>query len=223
MSPSDVKRIVERYESKLAIHGYSPESLCCGKGGRSEIRFGVMGEPILAKPESSVLDVGCGFGDLFDYLRARGWRGRYTGLDLVPGLLKVARERHPELNFRQVTSVDDLDALEKHDFVIAVSTMNLRLENNGNEAYIKNFVSRMFKIANEACMFDFQSTYVDFQNKMAWHTNPMWIMEFANTLTHRLVLRADYMPYEFCMCLYKETTKSERNVYTAAEAIYTRP
>jgi SAM-dependent methyltransferase len=223
MTPSDIERLVKRYEDKLAVHGYSPESLCCGRGGRSEIRFGVMGEPILAKPDSSVLDIGCGFADLFDYLRAKGWRGRYTGVDLVPGLLKVARERHPELDLRQVSGADDLDAVGRHDFVIAVSTMNFKLENNGNEAYIRNFVSRMFHLAEVACMFDFQTTYVDFQSPLAWHTSPIWIMEFANTLTRRLVLRADYMPYEFCMVLYKDTAKSERNVYRAAEAVYTKP
>src|SRR3990172_1156957 len=158
MRESDVRRIVQRYECKLAAHGYSPESLCCGKGGRSEIRFGVMAQPILEQPDSSVLDIGCGFADLYDHLQARGWHGKYTGLDLVPGLLAVGQERHPGADLRLVSGIADLDHVEPHDFVIAVSTMNFRLQDGANESYIKAFVTRMFHLAREACMFDFQST-----------------------------------------------------------------
>ena len=49
----------------------------------------------------SVLDVGCGFADLYDHLRGRGWEGRYRGLDIVPGLLDVARRRHPSLDLQE--------------------------------------------------------------------------------------------------------------------------
>jgi SAM-dependent methyltransferase len=44
---------------------------------------------------ASVLEVGCGTGDLLAALRPR----RGVGVDLSPGLLAVARARHPDLTF----------------------------------------------------------------------------------------------------------------------------
>ena len=39
---------------------------------------------------ANVLDVGCGNGRLRAFLRARGWRGRYVGIDNSTGLLAEA-------------------------------------------------------------------------------------------------------------------------------------
>ena len=43
--------------------------------------------------EASVLDLGCGNGELWQVLASRGQRGVYCGLDFSTGLLQAARER----------------------------------------------------------------------------------------------------------------------------------
>jgi SAM-dependent methyltransferase len=42
--------------------------------------------------EASLLDLGCGNGELWRALAARGQRGAYLGLDFSPGLLQAAQE-----------------------------------------------------------------------------------------------------------------------------------
>ena len=170
-----------------------------------------MSEQILNNLNSSVLDIGCGFADLFDYLREHGWEGKYKGVDLVPGFIDKIRERNRYIDVQCVNDVNDLDGLGNFDYVIAVSTMNFKL--NDNEKYIKMFVDKMFKICNKACIFDFMTTKVDFQHELAWHTNPIWIFEFAHSLTKKLQYHSHYMPYEFCLVLYKDCQMSSRNVY----------
>lgn len=88
---------VERYDARLRRLGYSPETLGWGKPGREHVRFAVQADAVIEVRAESVLDVGCGYADLFDHLRARGWEGRYHGIDIVPGLLEEAKRRHPEL------------------------------------------------------------------------------------------------------------------------------
>jgi tRNA (uracil-5-)-methyltransferase TRM9 len=43
--------------------------------------------------EASLLDLGCGNGELWRALAARGQRGAYLGLDFSPGLLQAAQEQ----------------------------------------------------------------------------------------------------------------------------------
>ena len=43
--------------------------------------------------EASLLDLGCGNGEIWRTLAARGQHGAYVGVDFSPGLLQAARER----------------------------------------------------------------------------------------------------------------------------------
>jgi SAM-dependent methyltransferase len=213
MDTAAIRSYIDRYETALAKYGDSPASLCDGKGGRQDVRFAVLAGPALADPVSSVLDIGCGFADLYAFLRANGWRGRYTGIDIVPGLLRVAREHYPEIALYEHDASDSLDAFAAHDYVIASGVMNLKLPNGGNPAHIERFLSTMFAHALQAVSVDFMTSNVDFVQPRAWHTDPAWAWSVANRLTRRIALRADYMPFEFALFLYKDAAVSARNVY----------
>ena len=64
-------------------------------------------------PAHSVLEVGCGIGQLLAALRpARG-----VGLDISPEMVRVARQRDSRLEFR-VRDVEALDLEEKFDYVV---------------------------------------------------------------------------------------------------------
>lgn len=217
MDRAAIRQYIDRFETELAKHGPARAALCDGRGGRQDIRFPVIAGPALANPDASVLDVGCGFADLYGFLRGAGWRGRYTGIDIVPGLLKVARERYPDIELHEHDGSEHLDRFPAHDFVIASGVMNLALPNGGNEAHIERVLAAMFDRAHEAACADFMTSYVDFKHPGAWHTDPAWALTAANRLTRRVTLRADYMPYEFCLFLYKNVAVSARNVFQAME------
>lgn len=213
MERLDRARYIERYEGRLKEFGYSPQTLGWGKNGRQEVRFSVLAEPILRMPESSVLDVGCGFADLYDYLAAHGWRGTYHGIDLVPGLVDVARERRPGVRV-EVADIAELSGDGAYDFVCASGIFNARLEADDNAAHIERSVGRMFALSRVAACVDFMTTYVDFQHPTAWHTDPCWALGMARRLSARFVLRSDYMPFEYALLLYRRDEWSPRNVFT---------
>jgi SAM-dependent methyltransferase len=208
---------VQRYEKRLQEFGYSPATLGWGVNGRQEVRFSVLAEPALRMPESSVLDVGCGFCDLYDFLDNRGWQGRYTGIDIVPGLLEVAKERHPGLDVRELDITDDSALLEEYDFVISSGVLNAALPSGSNEAHIEVALRSMYRRSRFATCVDFLSSYVDFQKPGAYHTDPGWALAAAKRLTRRVLLRHDYMPYEFSLLLFRDDVVSERKVFRAFE------
>lgn len=220
MQPRDRKAYVERYEDRLRQFGHSPESLGWGKTGRQEFRFAVLGALAIANPASSVLDVGCGFADLYDYLRSRGWTGRYVGVDLVPGLIEAARRRHADLDLR-TADIDELrGSSERFDYVIASGIFNARLSSEPNEAHIERSLAQMFALCTGALCVDFMSAYVDFKHETAWHTDPAWAIDVARRLSRRFSLRHDYMPYEFALCIHRDASISARNVFAAHDPGY---
>src|SRR5580704_12310857 len=62
-------------------------------------------------PGLRVLEIGCGLGDLLAAVKpARG-----VGVDFSPEMVKLARERHPEIEF-QVADALEFDCSEKFDY-----------------------------------------------------------------------------------------------------------
>ena len=217
MKAEDRLDIVQRYEKRLQEFGYSPATLGWGAQGRQEVRFSVLAAFALSMPDSSVLDVGCGFCDLHDFLTNRGWHGRYTGIDIVPGLLEAARQRHPGLDIRQLDITDTSEALEEYDFVISSGAFNAALPSGRNNDHAELALRRMHQQSWQATCVDFLSTYVDFQKPGAYHTDPAWALAAAKRLTRRVLLRLDYMPYECAIFLFRDDTISERRVFQRFE------
>jgi SAM-dependent methyltransferase len=78
---------------------------------------------------ASILDVGCGYGDLLDYINRKGVKIReYTGIDIVPEYIWDAQRR-----FKGGTFIEG-DYLEtkvpKADFAVCIGGLNLKFENN---------------------------------------------------------------------------------------------
>ncbi len=218
MHRSDKQAYIDRYTKRLQQFGYSPQTLGWGQNGRQEVRFSVLGDLILKQAGCSILDVGCGFADFHDYLVARGWSGRYCGIDIVPGLLEIAKQRHPQLDLRAVDIVDfPLEQASQFDFVVASGVFNAKLEEQDNKEHIERCVTHMFHLTKTATCVDFLSTHVDFQDPLAWHTDPGWAAALANRLSGRFQIRHDYMPFEFALIVFKDASRSRRNVFTATE------
>jgi SAM-dependent methyltransferase len=215
MHPTDRDEYIRRYEQRLAQYGYSPAALGWGALGRQDVRFSVLAGPALEDPECSVLDVGCGFADLHDYLRVGGWRGQYHGIDIVPGLLEVARSRRPELDLRllDVSECED----DEYDVVIASGIFGARLTAEPNPPHIERTLITMLRLARRVACADFLSTHVDFQRPEAWHTDPSWAVQAAARIAPRFLLRHDYMPYEFALFLYRDAATSDRRVFAGYE------
>jgi len=212
----DKKNYIEKYEKRLAQYGYSPLTLGWGKGGRQDVRFSVLAKDVLKHPDSSVLDVGCGFADLEKFLTKRGWKGKYTGIDIVPGLIETALKQNKHLDVRQIDITGkQAETLGQYDYVISSGALNARLLNYDNNEHIRCFLSRMYEKANICVTVDFMTSYVDWHAEGSWHTDPGWAYGEARKLSKRIMIRSDYMPWEFALIIYKDDRISKNNVFQA--------
>ncbi|OGJ87089.1 MAG: hypothetical protein A2268_15385 [Candidatus Raymondbacteria bacterium RifOxyA12_full_50_37] len=201
MNSQDKALTIKRYANRYREHGYSPLSLGWGKGGRQKIRFGAMAG-IGIGPSDSVLDVGCGFGDFQAYLKGQGWKGRYLGIDFVDDFLLEARKQHPQI---RVKNADILSRsfVERFDFVVSSGIFNTRLKHEkGEYAYIRKMMARMLSLSRKGVACDFISSYVDFRNKTTFHAEPEKLCAIAKSLSRRVLMRHDYLPFEFMVYMY---------------------
>ena len=201
MEAVDRDAYVERYERRLAEHGHAPETLGW-RPGREQARFGVVADVVAETGARSLLDVGCGFADLLDFLREQGWDGDYHGIDLVPGLLAEARRRHPSLPLDEA-DIAGYEPGRTFDVVVASGVFNYELQAEDNRDHIARSVARMFALARRAICVDFLTTAVDYRHPGAWHTDPAWALDLGRGLSERAELRQDYLPFEFALVVHR--------------------
>ena len=75
---------------------------------------------LLIPPAASVLEIGCGSGELLAHIRA----ARKVGVDLSPRQIEAARLRVPEAEFH-VQAGETLELNERFDYIIVADTFNL--------------------------------------------------------------------------------------------------
>ena len=79
----------------------------------------------------SLLDIGCGLGDLYRHLLAvENIPKSYTGTDLVPNMVELAKEQQPNCNFVCCDVFSEPPAPKRFDTIYCSGVFNLRTKNN---------------------------------------------------------------------------------------------
>ncbi len=198
MKPRDVGILKRFYDGRYRSYGYDPRSLGWIVGTQ-QIRFKQL-TSIGDLNGCAVLDVGCGFGDLYGYLQAKGIRVDYTGIDLSPDFIKTARKLYPDARF-VVGDFEDAHFDGMFDWSFESGIFNLKIENN--DAFIRNTLKKMFRLSKKGFAADFLNSRTLFRDGSMYYQDPEAMRYFCHSLSGRVVLKSGYRPAEFCVYVYK--------------------
>jgi len=157
--------ILKHYAKLYKKFGSSPASIGWTRG-KQDIRFNAITE-IGRLNNSSILDVGCGFGDLLSFLDKRKLQVKYTGVDINQKFIEIAKKKYQKSIF-EVRDIEEKPFTKKFDWVFAIGTTN----HGGSYRYIQQLLSQMFRISKKGIVMDFLSTYVDFTKSGNFHASP---------------------------------------------------
>ncbi len=208
MSKFDYENIKRFYSERYRLHGYSPKSLGWDKG-KQQVRFDVLTSNYDFAGKK-VLDIGCGFGDLATFLEKKYSDFTYHGVDLSNEFVTKACEFHQGKIGRTFEAIDilSLNNETKYDYAIASGTFNLALPNCDNYQFLEQVIEKTLDVCRDGFAFDFLSDKVDYQLKDTFHYAPEKVLEIAYKYSRNIVLRNDYMPFEFALILSKNDSFS---------------
>lgn len=201
MDEKDKKLIQSRYKERLLQYGPGIKALASGTEDRRAIRFDILAE-IGIEEGSSVLDVGCGLADFYSYLNMNGINVQYTGIDIVPELIKAAQTKNPNLNLQVRDLQENPFPESSFDYVVCSQVFNLELGADKNHNLAKDMIRNMYQTARYGVAVDLLTSYVDFKQEHLHYYQPEEIFSYAKQLTRRVILRHDYPLFEFCIYLY---------------------
>lgn len=206
---NETKTPDDYWNQRAREYGYDLKTLAYGSKLTQERKFDVLISGIKGK-RIKILDVGCGFGDLYFHMTQRGYMVDYLGVDVSEQIVKLARKSHPELRIINGDLLqEDLFAGEKFDYVLStgincvVHGQNFELE--------REMISQMFCLCTKGVAIGLQSAIYLQSNPEAasdttsWYSDPVSLCEYAlKNISPWANLRHDYMLHDFTIFLYRE-------------------
>lgn len=209
---TDRRKQAEYYEKLLGQYGDHFLSLDWKSPESQDSRFNIFADLInmFAPQKISVLDVGCGFGDFYDYLAKNKFNADYAGFDIAPKIIDMAKKKYPNTKF----AVKDIlvePVNEKYDFVFLSGALNICFgDRESHLEYIKSMLIQMYELCNIAVGVNFLSSQAmyflreeDLKQKQYFYTKPEEAVSIAKGMTNRFMLRHDYHPGDFTVYLIK--------------------
>lgn len=188
------------YQRGLEKYGESPEALHWYDYRSMGLRFRNLVKDIEIE-DRSVLDAGCGMGDLIPYLYARSANFRYLGVDINPGFIAIAKKRYKGHDFAVGNPFSGKYG-RRADLVFSSGVMNINVKNW--QRHRLQMIKALFELANEALIFNMAGGYgPQPTDSLIAYADARQVVDYCTRLTTKLQVRADYLPEDFTLVMYK--------------------
>ncbi|MDX8381510.1 MAG: class I SAM-dependent methyltransferase [Ghiorsea sp.] len=193
------KRIVDRHSDSLKRFGYHPNALYWSNREIQELRFKVLAD-VGVQSGDSVLDVGCGFADLNPWFEQQKISAHYTGIDISPDLIGVAKKKNPDSDlFVGELKNSGFKALS-FDWVLLSGALNEPYNDKGK--YARKTIKEMYRLCRKGVAFNLLNEQVvkayDLQS-----FEPKIMLEYCEILSSNCELRIDYLENDFTIYMRK--------------------
>jgi SAM-dependent methyltransferase len=195
-------RAREYYETKLRAHGSTPAGVDWNSVESQGLRFAQLAHLWRDDADASLLDYGCGYGALAEYVRARGHRGSYIGFDVSEAMAEAARRTVAALPGCQATA--RRQDLTPADYAVASGVFNVKQEAADEvwREYVWDAVSDLASLGTRGFAFNALTAYSDPDKRRAdlFYADPLELFDRCKRTYSRFVtLLHDYPLYEFTL------------------------
>jgi SAM-dependent methyltransferase len=203
-----IKNTLDYYDSKLANYGNNFRGMNWSSKKSQYLRFHELLKIGLIK-NKSVHDVGCGNGELLNYLKKNKITfSNYLGSDISDKMIKISNN-----NFKYFQNIkfEKLNLLEnknhkKYDYVLASGIFNIK--NNFSNARWQNYsfkmIDKMFYFSKIGIGFNMLTFDVDYKEKKLFYMSLDKLVSFIRkNLSKKIIINHSYNLWEFTIFIYK--------------------
>lgn len=115
-------------------------------------RFQILTDNIKLE-SNTILDVGCGLGNLLEHLKEVHENPDYTGVDILEHMIEKARERHPGADFRQMDVFTE-NQFQENQFNTIYSSGIFNINMGNNYDFLNEAIKLFLKLANRYIVFN---------------------------------------------------------------------
>ena len=200
---SKSEKIRNHYESRISDKRENYDILDWGDQAGQYARFSVLVDNVSLSGRR-ILDLGCGLGDLWAYMKHRNIKAQYTGVDIVQPMIQRASETHDDARFIAAdVFAADCNALgdERFDIVFCSGMLNLDLGNN--RSFLPVAIARMIELSREYIVFNLLHIRAQPQYRHCVYHDPSDMLEMLCDFPGDIRVIDDYLPNDFTLIMRK--------------------
>jgi SAM-dependent methyltransferase len=192
-------RDVERYYTgRLQEHGATAKGVDWNSSESQNLRFKQLARLWEDQRKIGVIDFGCGYGALVDYLDGAGVEFAYQGFDISEAMIREASSRRGHLG----TFTTDITRLASAEYVVASGVFNVKLKADTKEwdEYMGQTIDKLASLATRGFAFNALTSYSDPEKRRddLHYADPLrWFDHCKRKYSRFVTLLHDYPLYEF--------------------------
>lgn len=102
----------------------------------------------------SILDVGCGLGDLYHYIKFNKINVMYSGCDMNSNFVDAAKTAYPNGAFFTWNLYTEKPLAQKPDYILGSGLFNYRIPNFDQLMYLSTGIHKLLSLANKGVIFN---------------------------------------------------------------------
>lgn len=198
--------IKDFFRETLETYGTTPPGANWNSDTSQDLRFEQLARLFDRAKPFSVIDYGCGYGALVNFLTVKGFTFTFTGYDLLDPMVEKAQELFKDR--ANCTFTNRLEDLQPADFVVASGIFNIRFQYT-QEAwteYVLETLHKMDGLSRKGFAFNLLTKYsdADFMRPHLYYADPCFYFDFCKKhFARNVALLHDYDLYDFTILVKK--------------------
>jgi SAM-dependent methyltransferase len=199
--------IANYYSEKILRYGVTPQGVDWNGEESQLIRFDQLCKVFQpAARDISVIDLGCGYGALLDYLKNKLKSFEYLGVDISQEMISVAKQQY--ISLRNARFINAAEPDQFATYGVASGIFNVRLDKSNDEwlEYVHDMLDILDRTCRRGFAFNCLTSYSD-KKKMKdylYYADPCQLFDLCKKRYSRQVaLLHDYGLYEFTILVRK--------------------
>jgi SAM-dependent methyltransferase len=197
------------FNEKIETHGATPKGVDYNGVAAQQVRFEQLIKVIDPSTPFSVIDFGCGYGALFDFLQSKQWSFDYFGYDMLEKMVVAGREAHQGKGRVHFTHL--VEELPTCDYLLAGSIFNNKFGASNEDwlAMVLETLKQMNAKCRKGFSFDVLTNYSDWdrmaQRPDLFFADPLVLFDFCKRqFSRNVALLHDYGIYDFTIIVRKD-------------------
>jgi SAM-dependent methyltransferase len=202
----NLEHVKSYFDKRIQEHGASPRGSDWNSETSQNARFDQLLK-VVEVQSFSLLDYGCGYGALADYLVVRGFKVDYYGYDILESAIETARQAHASKPQRAFFT--DKAQLPICDYTVASGIFNFRGEQSFEAwtDYVLGVLNEFNQLSRHGFSSNFLTKYSD-ADKMRpdlYYADPLFLFDYCKrNFSKNVALLHDYRLYDFTILVRKE-------------------